>query len=174
MSYLPDFSEKNDVFVEGVMQSNAAHVTRVRRKPAKSGLSDRLLPTDGRAEVISRDKIFITIDEDLEEWERQTRAYLYLLAKGRKHSTSAALIWEWATGLSVAEEYRKGNSKIYNRDLRRINTILRSYFGDPYATFIDGRKFPRAYRISQWFNVDRKAPFCASLMLLWKDGVKIR
>lgn len=173
MSYLPDFSENDGVFIEGLMRTNAAYSTRVRRKPAKSGLSDRLLPLHERGEVINKSAIYITENEDLVEWELQIRTYLNQLAKGRKHAVAGPLIWEWATGKSVAEEHAAGNRKAYAGDLRKINKVLRSYFGKPYATFINGRKFPRAYRISQHFIVKRKAPMCASLYLQWKDGVDL-
>lgn len=173
MSYLPDFSENDGVFIEGLMRTNAAHSTRVRRKPASSGLSDRLLPLDERGKVVNKTAIYIAEDEDLVEWEMQVRTYLNLLATGRKHAVAAPLIWEWATGKSVAEEYEANNRKAYTGDLRKINTVLKSYFGKPYATFINGRKFPRAYRMSQHFIVKRKAPMCASLYLQWKDGVEL-
>lgn len=172
MTYLPDFSKEDSVFIEGLMRTNAAHSTRVKRKPSKSGLEQRLIPLNQREKIVSRDTVYITEDDDLVEWELQVRAYLGKLAKGRKHSVAAPLIWEWATGRSVAEEHAAGNRTAYTKDLRRINTILRSYFHKPYATYINGRKFPRAYRVSKHFIVTRKAPHCVSLNLQWKDGVK--
>lgn len=172
MSYLPKFGE--DSFIEGLTRTNAAHSTRVLRKPASKGLQGRLLPTEERAEINTRDEVLIKEDEDLVEWERQIRAYIYKLPMGREHRTTAVLVWEWATGLSVPEEHKKGNSGVYAADIRKINKLLREYFGKPYASYIHNRKFNQVYRISKHFNVDRKAPFCVGLYLEWRAGVKVR
>lgn len=173
MPYLPDFSRDDGVFIEGLMRSNAAHSTRVRRKTANSGLSDRLIPLHKRDKILSIDAVYITEEDDLVEWELQLREYLNRLSKGRPHVIAAPLVWEWATGGSVAEEFAAGNRKAYTRDLRRLNKLMRAYFGKPYATFIQGRKFTRAYRVGKYFIVKRKAPVCVSLNLQWKDGVDI-
>lgn len=169
MNYLPDFSNEEKVFVEGLTRSNAAHSTRVQRKPPSPELRNRLLPPDQREPVVSREAVLMREDEDLVEWEVQTRAYLEALASGRKHRTSAPLIWEWATGQSIAELHAEGNRTAYAKDLRRINTILKAYFGEAKPSFINGRKFNRVYRISQHFLVKRKAPFCLSLFLEWRE-----
>lgn len=113
-------------------------------------------------------------DEDLVEWERVVRDYLNQLPNGRHNRVTGILIWEWATGKSTSEAHKKGESTLYLRDIRRINKILRSYFGDSRQTFINGRKFSRVFDMRKGFIVDRKAPHCLSLYLEWKRGAKVR
>lgn len=173
MGYLPEF-EGESSFIEGSKTSRSIQTIRVERKPPRQELADKILPESERLMPIARDRILVKEDQDIVAWERLLRQFLHRLATGRAHRTSAVLVWEWATGLDVREEWKKKNSGVYARDLRILNTLLRAYFGDSRISFIDGRKFNKVYDVSASFYLDRKAPHCLSLYLEWKQGLKVR
>lgn len=166
MSFLPQFSEEDTKIMKG---DNAA--AKGAAGEARSSLADRLLPPEERAtRAFSKDQVIIDEDEDLREWERVLRAYLHRLPRGRKHRTTAILVWEWATGLETTDVERG----VLIADTRRLNKLLSAYFGKPRQTYIDGRKFTRVYDIGRNFVVDRKAPYCLELYLAWSKGATVR
>jgi hypothetical protein len=71
------------------------------------------------------------------------------------------MIYEWATGIMVAELMREGGSA--QADLRKINQILRFYFGKPYMTYICGRKVDKAYRVRPGYYIRRHRPLTLTL-----------
>ena len=166
MGFMPEFSEEDTKIMRG---ANAAATSAAGE--ARSSLADRLLPPEERVtRGFSKDQVLIAEDEDLREWERVLRAYLHRLPRGRKHRTTAILVWEWATGRQTTDVKR---GELLS-DTRRLNKLLASYFGKPRQTFIDGRKFTRVYDIGQNFVVDRKAPHCLELYLAWQKGATVR
>lgn len=174
MSYLPDFSDKDNTFIEGTLRENGAYIYKVETKESKSDTKTRILPKNERARIDTREEVLIKEDEDLLEWELVLRAYLYKLPKGRKHRVAAGLIWEWATGLSITEEYERGNSRAYLRDTKILNRLLAKYFGKSRITWINGRKFSKVYDVGKSFVLDRKAPVTLTHYLMWKQGATIR
>lgn len=172
MGYLPEFTGENS-FIEG--SSATVNIqSKPVTKPLSEGMAERVLPESQRDMPLLRDKILISEDEDLIAWERLTRAFLFKLATGRPHRISAVIVWEWATGMSVKEEWEKKNSVVYSSDLRYINRVLTAYFGESRPSFIAGRKFNKVYDINKYFYLDRKSPFTMTLYLEWKSGLKVR
>ena len=56
-------------------------------------------------------------------------------------------------------------------DMRHLHRILRFYFGDPYMTYIAGRKVPRAYRVRPGYYIKRHRPMTLTLYAEYVDGV---
>jgi hypothetical protein len=56
-------------------------------------------------------------------------------------------------------------------DLRKINKVLRFYFGKPYMTYIMGRKVPNAYRVKPGWYVRRHRPMTLTLYAEYAEGV---
>lgn len=171
MSYMPDLSDESSVFIEGITRSNATNIKKVKIKKPSERLQDLIIPESKRKMPVERDKILVSEDADLVEWERVLRQFLYKLSSTRENRIAAPLIWEWATGLSIkAIANDPEQNKVYAGDLRKLNRLLRAYFGEPYSTFINNRKFNRAYKVKKNFLVYRKAPHTLSLYLEWRDG----
>jgi hypothetical protein len=78
------------------------------------------------------------------------------------------MIYEWATGINVAELMREGGSA--QADLRKINKILRFYFGKPYMTYICGRKVLNAYRVPPGYYIKRHRPMTLTLWAEYQEG----
>lgn len=171
MNYLPDMSDESSVFIEGITRINATNVKKVRRKEPSQRLRDLLISENSRVMPIEREKILVSEDPDLVEWERVLRQYLYKLPSTKENRVAAPLVWEWATGLSITEiAADETQGRIYTGDLRKLNKLLRAYFGKSYSTFINRRKFNRTYRVRKGFLVYRKAPHTMSLYLEWRQG----
>jgi hypothetical protein len=78
------------------------------------------------------------------------------------------MIYEWATGIRIAELMAEGGSA--NADLRKINKILEFYFGKPYMTYILGRKVPKAYRVRPGYYIRRHRPLTLTLWAEYTEG----
>lgn len=117
------------------------------------------------------------------EWEREVRKFLKLLSSKSSHRITAPMIYEWATGIKIADlqaadqeakeqgiEQEKTNMGQLNVHLRHLNWILRAYFGKPYKTKILGRDVGRAYIVRVEFKVGRKKPACMTLWPEWEEG----
>lgn len=118
-----------------------------------------------------REQVLVKEDGATIAWERAIRAFLSNLPTQKTHRLSAPLVWEYATGMSVQDEWAKGNAGAYASDMRYINKILKAYFGKSRTTFINGRKFNRVYDVKRHFIVARKAPVSLTLYLEWKRGL---
>ena len=55
-------------------------------------------------------------------------------------------------------------------DMRHLHRILRFYFGDPYMTYIAGRKVPRAYRVRPGYYIKRHRPMTLTLYAEYCEG----
>jgi hypothetical protein len=84
------------------------------------------------------------------------------------HRVSAVMIYEWATGINLAELMAAGGSAA--ADLRKINQILRHHFGKPYMTYIMGRKVPNCYRVPPGWYVKRHRPVTLTLYAEYLNG----
>lgn len=78
------------------------------------------------------------------------------------------MIYEWATGINVAELVAEGGSA--RADLGKINKILRFYFGKPYMTYIAGRKVPNCYRVRVGYLIRRHRPQTLTLWAEYQEG----
>lgn len=168
-----------DALLEQVDKAlQARYETETRRnfssdaKPAKEDetLKELYLPDDERGRMpLTKDRYLVKENPRLVQWEREVRKFLRNLSPAHGHRISAAMIYEWATGVNIAELMKSGGSA--NRDLRHINTILRFYFDKPYMTYIAGRKVPRAYRVKPGTYITRRRPLTLTLWAEYTEGV---
>ena len=117
---------------------------------------------------LTKDKYLVKENPHLVQWERETRLFLRQLSPQHGHRVSAVMIYEWATGINVAELVAGGGSA--SADLRKINQILRQYFGKPYMTYILGRKVPNAYKVPPGWYVKRHRPVTLTLYAEYLQG----
>ena len=129
-----------------------------------------LLPDDQRGNLpLTKEKYLVKENPHLVQWEREVRKFLRQLSPAHAHRISAVMIFEWATGVRVADLLEEGTNA--NRDLRHINKILRFYFDKPYMTYIAGRKVPRAFRVKLGFYITRRRPMTLTLWTEYSEGV---
>ena len=133
------------------------------RAAASSTRVDQLaLPLEERGKMpFTADKYLVKENPELVQWERETRRFLRRLSPNHRHRVSAVMIWEWTTGLSMQELVAGGGSA--NADLRKLNKILRFYFGDSRSTYIMGRKVPKCYDVRQGYLIKRHRPLTLTL-----------
>jgi hypothetical protein len=134
------------------------------RAAATSTRVDQLaLPDEMRGKMpLTKDKYLVKENPELVQWERETRKFLRRLSPQHRHRVSAVMIYEWVTGVSVRELVANGGSA--NRDLRKINTVLRYYFGKSYSTYIMGRKVPQCYEVKVGYLIKRHRPLTLTLL----------
>lgn len=144
-------------------ESGRSRVPSTARAAASSERVDQLvLPDEMRAKMpLTKDKYLVRENPHLVQWERETRKFLVKLTPTAGHRVAAVMIYEWATGIQVAELMAAGGSA--QADLRKINQILRHYFGKPYMTYIAGRKVPNAYRVREGYYIRRHRPLTLTL-----------
>lgn len=143
--------------------------------------SDRVdqltLPDEMRAKMpFTKDKYLVKENPHLVQWEREVRKFLRNLSPEHGHRVSAVMIFEWATGLSVADlvaanEPRPPGKTNWRADLRKLNKILEWYFGKPYMTWIMGRKVGKAYRVRPGYYIRRHRPMTLTLYAEYVEGV---
>jgi len=146
---------------------------RVPSTARDAAASDRLdqlvLPDNERAKMpLTKDKYLVRENPHLVAWEREVRKFLRNLTPNHGHRVAAVMIYEWATGIRVAELMAAGGTAA--PDLRKINQILRFYFGKPYMTYIAGRKVPNAYRVREGYYIRRHRPLTLTLWAEYQEG----
>lgn len=141
----------------------SARVPSSAHAPAGSDRIDNLvLPDELRGKMpFTKDKYLVKENPQLVQWEREVRKFLRKLSPSHGHRVSAVMVYEWATGINVAELMAEGGRP--QSDLRKINKCLRFYFGKSYMTYIAGRKVPNAYRIPPGWYVKRHRPMTLTL-----------
>lgn len=144
-------------------EANRRRVPSTARAAASSERVDQLvLPDNERARMPhTKDKYIVKENPHLVAWEREVRKFLRNLSPRHEHRVSAVMIYEWATGIRVKDLMEAGGSA--NSDLRKINQILRFYFGKPYMTYIMGRKVPKAYKVRLGYLIKRHRPLTLTL-----------
>lgn len=166
-------------FLEGEVSSTAlpSDAAPVR---ASARIESLILPDDKRGKMpLTKSKYIVRENPHLVQWERETRKFLRKLSPDHEHRISAVMIYEWATGIRVADivlmEKRKTAPGVahttWRGDLRKINKILKFYFGDPYMTWIAGRKVPKAYKVRGGYLITRHRPMTLTLWAEYMDGV---
>jgi hypothetical protein len=113
----------------------------------------------------TKDKYLVKENPHLVAWERETRKFLRQLSPQHGHRVAAVMVYEWATGIKVAELMAAGGSA--NSELRHINKCLTFYFGKSYMTYINNRKVPRAYRVRPGYLIKRHRPMTLTLYSEW-------
>lgn len=132
-------------------------------------VNDQLLPDDRRGKMpFTKGKYLVKENPDLVAWERELRKFLRNLSPLHEHRISAVMVYEWATGNSVAELQAAGGSA--NAHLRKLNALMKQYFGEPYMTWIMGRKVPRAYKVPSGWYVRRHRPKTLTLYAEYSEG----
>lgn len=165
--------EKYDEGSTSRLPSTAAAAPRAER------IDQLVLPDEQRPKMpYTKDQFLVKEDPYLVQWERELRKFLRNLSPNHGHRVSAAMVFEWATGLRIVDlmaagEKAKGGQRTWRSDLRALNRLLVEYFGKPYMTYIAGHKVPKAYRVPPAYFVYRHRPKTLTLWVEWKDGVKL-
>ena len=115
----------------------------------------------------TKDKFLVRENAELVQWERETRLFLRKLSPEHGHRVSAAMVYEWATGIKVADLMAAGGSTV---DLKKINKILRYYFEKSYTTYICGKKVPNAYRVRPGYYITKHRPMTLTLYAEYCEG----
>lgn len=115
----------------------------------------------------TQDKYLVKENPAIVQWEREVRKFLRNLSPSHGHRVSAAMVYEWATGISTLELQERGGSTV---DLKRITQVLRYYFGKGYMTYICGRKVPNAFRVPPGWYVKRHRPMTLTLYAEYCEG----
>lgn len=151
-------------------EADKNRVPSTARDAASSDRIDQLvLPDEMRARMpLTKDKYLVKENPQLVQWEREVRKFLRNLTPKHGHRVAAVMIYEWATGIKVAELMASGGSA--QADLRKINAVLRFYFGKPYMTYIAGRKVPNAYRVREGYYIRRHRPMTLTLWAEYQAG----
>lgn len=159
--------------------------TRVPSTARGSDSSERIdqlvLPDELRAKMpMTKDKFLVKENPHLVQWERETRKFLRNLTPRSGHRVAAVMIYEWATGISIASLMAEGGSA--QADLRKINDVLEWYFasyqtnrqgqatGKPYSTYIAGRKVAKTWRVPPGYYIRRHRPFTLTLYAEYFEG----
>lgn len=136
-----------------------------------------VLPDEMRPKMPhTKDKFLVKENPHLVQWEREVRKFLRRLSPEHGHRISAVMIYEWATGIRVADlvkstEPLKPGKQNWRSDLRKINKVLTWYFGDSYMTWICGRKVPKAYTVKPGYYIRHHRPFTLTLWAEYTEGV---
>lgn len=164
-------------FEKGQKQVN--RVPSTAPAPRATRVDQLLLPDEERGKMPFTKADYIKRENPQRvQWEREVRKFLRNLSPEHEHRIAAVHIYEWATGIKLADlmaEEKKGErgKTTWRGDLRKINDLLREYFGKPYMTHIMGRKIPKAYKVPKGHYIYRKRPKTLTLYAEWADGVKL-
>jgi len=161
--------------IEALLKSRFTKETAPRRlpstalEPAESTRTGQLLlPEEERGRMpFTKDKFLVKENPIIVQWERETRKFLRKLSPEHGHRVSAAMVYEWATGIKVADLVAEGGSTV---DLKRINKVLRFYFGQPYMTYICGHKVPNAFKVKPGYYITRHRPMTLTLYAEYCEG----
>lgn len=135
-----------------------------------------VLPDEMRARMpFTKDKFLVKENPHLVAWEREARKFLRNLSPQHGHRVSAVMIYEWATGIRIAdamemEKRGEAGRASWRSDLRKLNQVLEFYFGKPYMTYIMGRKVPKAYRVKPGYYIKRHRPMTLTLYAEYAEG----
>lgn len=158
-------------------EASKRRVPSTARAAASSERVDQLvLPDEMRAKMpLTKDRYLVRENPQLVQWERETRKFLRNLSPMHGHRVAAVMVYEWATGIRVAdlmaaEAKGQPGRPSWRSDLRKINQILKFYFGDSYMTYIAGRKVPKAYRVKPGYYIKRHRPMTLTLWAEYTEG----
>ena len=159
------------------------------KEAAKSEYIQELaLPMEERGLMpYTKSELMIAENPQRVEWEREVRKFLSKLTTHTSHRVTAAMIYEWVTGIKIVDllaadkegelltdepEGLKANTNAgyLNVHLRHINWVLKEYFGKSYKTKMMGREVGKAYTVRQEFRVKLKKPANMTLWPEWAEG----
>lgn len=166
-------SEVEAVLKKKFDKEEANKKNRVPSSAQDAAPSERLdqlvLPDEMRAKMpFTKDKYLVRENPHLVAWEREVRKFLRKLSPEHGHRVSAVMIYEWATGIRVSDLVAEGGTA--SPDLRKLNQILRFYFGKSYMTYIMGRKVPNAYKVKPGYYIRRHRPMTLTLYAEYAEG----
>ena len=122
---------------------------------------------------LTQEKYIIKENPALVAWERETRRFLRNLSLAHGHRVASVMVYEWATGITVKDALESteenGPQTRVKADLRHINTVLRSYFGDSFTTHIANRKVRNCYKVPVGHRVKRRRPVTTALWVEWAE-----
>ena len=158
------------------LPSNAAPIAPSPR------IESLVIPDEMRGSMpLTKSKYLVKENPHLVQWEREVRKFLRKLSPEHEHRISAIMVYEWATGIRIADimelekqwaaQGKAGPYNTWRSDLRKINKLLTFYFGKPYMTYITGRKVPRAYRVRVGYLIRRHRPQTLTLWAEYTEGV---
>ena len=150
-------------------ESSRSRLPSTAQQSARSTRINQLtLPEEERGRMpFTKDKFLVRENAELVQWERETRLFLRKLSPEHGHRVSAAMVYEWATGIKVADLMAAGGSTV---DLKKINKILRYYFEKSYTTYICGKKVPNAYRVKPGYYITKHRPMTLTLYAEYCEG----
>lgn len=172
----PDKSLLSDVEKQLKKQFDQNEASKTARIPSNAHdpkqserVKELVLPDEMRAKMpYTKDKYLVRENPHLVQWERESRKFLRNLTPRHGHRVSAVMIYEWATGIKIAELVKEGGSAA--SDLRKINQVLRFYYGKSYMTYIMGRKVTNAYRVPPGYYIKRHRPMTLTLYAEYQEG----
>lgn len=181
-----DLLSENERAIKARFEAGETQVTRVpsvAREPRTTRVDQLVLPDEERGPMpFTKDKFLKRENPQRVQWERELRKFLRKLSPEHEHRIAAVHVYEWATGMKLAdlterersgEAAQDGRKPTWRADLRKLNDLLKEYFGQPYMTWIMGRKIPKAYRVPKGWYVYRHRPKTLTLYAEWADGVKL-
>ena len=143
------------------LPSNAQEADR------SAGAPESVLPLSERGRMpLTKDKYLVREDPELVKWERVVREFLRKLSPETRHRVSAVMIWEWATNQKISDKPHASGTAVF----RKINRILRYYFGDSYMTWIANRKVPNCYNVKPGYYIRNHRPMTTELWLEQQQG----
>ena len=152
------------------VSSSAGSDARTAPRPAR--LDQLLLPQEERGPLpLTKEKYLVRESQELVQWEREIRVFLRKLSPQHEHRVSAVMIYEWVTGTTVADVMAAGGSA--KRDLTMLNKILKEYFGNPYMTYINSKKVPKAYKVPGGYYITRHRPKTLTLWVEYSEGTLV-
>lgn len=159
----------------------AAVPSTAQRQTRATRVDQLLLPDEKRAKMpLTKEQYLVKENPQQVLWERETRKFLRELTPLHEHRVAAIMVYEWATGLHIADvmEEEKQHTKehgvtTWRADIRKINRVLEYYFGKPYMTWIAGRKVNKAYKVRKGYYIYRHRPMTLTLWVDWKSGIKL-
>jgi hypothetical protein len=178
-------SEKNllsevEEILKGRFDKDEASKRRVPSTARAAASSERIdqlvLPDEMRAKMpFTKDKFLVRENPQLVQWEREARKFLRQLSPEHGHRVTAVMIYEWATGILITdlmeqEQAGQPGRPSWRSDLRKLNQVLRFYFGKPYMTYIMGRKVLNAYRVRPGYYIKRHRPMTLTLYAEYCEG----
>ena len=161
-----------EALLKGKFSKTEGSRSRLPSTAQQSARSSRInqltLPEEERGRMpFTKDKFLVRENAELVQWERETRLFLRKLSPEHGHRVSAAMVYEWATGIKVADLMAAGGSTV---DLKKINKILRYYFEKSYTTYICGKKVPNAYRVKPGYYITKHRPMTLTLYAEYCEG----
>jgi hypothetical protein len=180
MPDITDFEEDQPSLLSDVerllrerFEKGESSTSRLPSTAAVSAGSERVdqlvLPDEMRPKMpLTKDKYLVRENPHLVQWEREVRKFLRNLSPDHAHRVAAVMVYEWATGIRLADLQEAGGSA--TRELRMLNKILRFYFGKSYMTYIAGRKVSNAYRVREGYYIRRHRPMTLTLWAEYQEG----